>query len=140
MRDAALTSDDLATALETIARDRSTGMPMEIEVTTTGSSRRLPPVVEDAAFRIGREAIVNVIRHAEASRIELHLDFRASSFYLEVRDNGRGVSATEAAEARKAGHFGLSSIQNRASLMGGRSEVRPRPGGGTIVALELPLA
>jgi ligand-binding sensor domain-containing protein len=57
-----------------------------------------------------------------------------------VWDNGRGVSPDEAAEARKRGHFGLSSIQNRASLMGGRCEARPRPGGGTIVALELPLA
>jgi signal transduction histidine kinase/ligand-binding sensor domain-containing protein len=140
MRDAALTSGDLATALETIARDRSAGTPMEVEVTSTGNSRRLPPSVEDASFRIGREAIVNVVRHAEASRIEIALDFRANTFYLEVRDNGRGVSPNEAAEARRRGHFGLGSIQNRASLMGGRCEVRPRPGGGTIVALELPLA
>ena len=140
MRDAAMASDDLATALEAIARDRTAGMPIEVEVTTTGSSRRLPPSLEDASFRIGREAIVNVIRHAEATRIEIHLDFRASTFHLEVRDNGRGVSPNELAEARKQGHFGLTGIKNRASLVGGRCEVRPRPGGGTIVALELPLA
>jgi signal transduction histidine kinase/ligand-binding sensor domain-containing protein len=140
MRDAALASDDLATALETIARERTVGMPIEIEVTTTGNSRRLPPSVEDASFRIGREAIVNVVRHAEASRIEIHLDFHATTFNLEVRDNGRGVSPNEAAEARKRGHFGLGGIQNRAALLGGRCEVRPRRGGGTIVSLELPLA
>lgn len=140
MRDAALASDDLATSLETLARDRIGDMPIDVEVTTAGSPRRLPPSVEDASFRIGREAIVNVVRHAEASRIEIHLDFRADTFNLEVRDDGRGVSSNEAAEARKRGHFGLSAIQNRASLMGGRCEVRPRPGGGTIVALELPLA
>jgi len=96
--------------------------------------------VAEASFRIGREAIVNVVRHADASRIEIHLEFRANTFYVEVRDNGRGVSPNEAAEARKRGHFGLGGIQNRASVMGGRCEVRPRPGGGTIVALELPLA
>ena len=140
MRDAALASDDLATALETIARDRTSGLPMEVEVTVKGNSPRLPPSVADASFRIGREAIVNVVRHADASRIEIHLEFRASTFFLEVRDNGRGVRPSEAAEARKRGHFGLGSIQNRASVMGGRCEVRPRPGGGTIVALELPLA
>ena len=140
MRDAAMASDDLATALETIARDRTAGLPIEVEVTTIGSSRRLPPALEDASFRIGREAIVNVVSHAEASRIEIHLDFRASTFYLEVRDDGRGMSPNELAEARKRGHFGLSGIQNRASLMGGRCEVRRRPGGGTIVAVELPLA
>ena len=140
MRDAALTSNDLATALGSIARDRTLGLPIEVEVTTAGNSRRLPPSVEDASFRIGREAIVNVVRHAEASRLEIHLDFRATTFYLEVRDDGHGVSPNEAAEARKQGHFGLGSIHHRASLMGGRCEVRPRPGGGTIVALELPLA
>jgi signal transduction histidine kinase/ligand-binding sensor domain-containing protein len=139
MRDAALASDDLATTLETIARDRSAGTPMEVEVATTGNSRRLPPSLLDASFRIGREAIVNAVRHAEASRIEIRLDFRASTFYLEVRDNGRGVSPNEAAEAQRRGHFGLTSIQNRAALMGGRCEVRPRQGGGTIVRLELPL-
>jgi len=140
MRDAALASDDLATALETIARDRSAGTRMEVEVTRTGDSRRPPPSVLDASFRIGREAIVNAIRHAEASRIEIHLDFRATTFHLEVRDNGRGVNSKDSAEAQRRGHFGLTSIQNRAALMGGRCEIRPRPGGGTIVALELPLA
>jgi signal transduction histidine kinase len=140
MRDAALASDDLATALATIARDRTAGMPIEVEVTTTGNSQRLPLSVEDASFRIGREAIVNVVRHAEASRIEIALDFRATTFYLEVRDNGRGVGPNESADARKRGHFGLSGIQNRASVLGGRCAVRPRAGGGTIVALELPLA
>lgn len=140
MRDAAMPSDDLATALEKIARDRTAGMPIEVTVTTAGNSRRLPPSVEDASFRIGREAIVNVVRHAEASRIEIHLEFRASTFYLEVQDDGRGVSPNEMAEARKRGHFGLSGIESRASNLGGRCEVRPRPGGGTIVALELPLA
>lgn len=140
MRDAAMASDDLATALETIARDRTAGTSIEVEVTTTGIARRLPLSLEDAAFRIGREAIVNVVHHAEASRIEIHLDFRANTFSLEVGDDGRGVSPNEMAEARKRGHFGLSGIESRASNLGGRCEVRPRPGGGTIVALELPLA
>ena len=139
MRDAAVASEDLATALETIARDRTVGTRVEVGVTSTGSSRRLPPSIEDAAFRIGREAIVNVVRHADASRLELHLDYRATTFSLEVRDDGRGVSPGETAEARRRGHFGLSGIQNRAALLGGRCEVRPRAGGGTIVALELPL-
>jgi signal transduction histidine kinase/ligand-binding sensor domain-containing protein len=140
MRETAAASDDLATALETIARDRTAGMPIAVAVTTSGSPGRLSRSLGDAAFRIGREAIVNVIRHAEASRIEIHLDFRASTFYLEVRDDGRGLSSIEADQARKHGHFGLGGMRDRAIHLGGRCEVRPRPGGGTIVALELPLA
>jgi signal transduction histidine kinase len=140
MREAVAVSDDLATALETIARDRSSGMPVEVAVTTAGSPRRLPRSVGDAAFRIGREALVNAVRHAEASRIEIHLDFQAGLLRLEVRDDGRGVSPIEAEGASKRGHFGLSAMRERALGLGGRCDVRPRPGGGTIVALELPLA
>jgi signal transduction histidine kinase/ligand-binding sensor domain-containing protein len=139
MRDAALTSDDLPTALEAIAKERSAGTPMEVQLTTAGNPRRLTRSVEDAVFRIGREAIVNVIRHADARRIEIHLDFRPSTVYLEVRDDGRGVSPEAANGARNRGHFGLSGMQNRASLLGGVCEIRSRPEGGTIVALELPL-
>jgi signal transduction histidine kinase len=139
MHDTASASDDLPTVLATIARERTAGMPIEVAVTTSGSPRRLPHPVEDATYRIGREAIVNVVRHAGAGRIEIHLDFRPGTLCLEVRDNGCGFSSIEADEALKRGHFGLSGIRNRAMHLGGRCEVRPRPGGGTVVALELPL-
>jgi signal transduction histidine kinase/streptogramin lyase len=139
MRDVSLASDDLATALETIARERSAGMSMEIAVTTTGNARGLPRSLEDAAYRIGREAIVNAIRHADATLIEIRLNADSSALLLEVRDNGRGIEPDEAAEARQQGHFGITGIQHRASLLGGRCDVRAHPDGGTIVALALPL-
>jgi signal transduction histidine kinase/ligand-binding sensor domain-containing protein len=139
MRETAAAGDDLPAALERIARDRIAGMPIEVAVSAVGSVRRLPRSMEDAVFRIGREAIVNVVRHADASRIEVHLDYRPSAFCLEVRDDGRGFTPSEAEEARTQGHFGLSGIRDRAVHLGGRCDVRPRPGGGTVVALELPL-
>lgn len=139
MHETAESGADLPTLLETIARDRIAGMPIEVAVTTSGSPRRLPRALEDAAVRIGREAIVNVVRHAEANRIEVHLDFRPGTFCLKVQDDGRGFSPIEAEVARKRGHFGLRGIQDRAAHLGGRCEVQPRPGGGTVVALELPL-
>ncbi len=139
MRETTAVDADLPTALERIARDRTAGMPMEVAVTISGSPRRLARPLEDAAFRIGREAIVNAVRHAQASRIEIHLDFRPNAFCLEVQDDGRGFGAPDAEEARERGHFGLSGMRDRATRMGGRCDVHPRPGGGTIVALELPL-
>jgi signal transduction histidine kinase/streptogramin lyase len=140
MREAVAASDDLAAALEAIARDRASGLSIEVVVTTAGSPRRLPRSIGDAAFRIGREALVNSVRHAEASRIEIHLDFGADLLLLEVRDDGRGVNPAEAEGAGRRGHFGLSGMRDRARGLGGRCDVQPRPGGGTIVALELPLA
>jgi len=96
--------------------------------------------VEDAVFRIGREAVVNVVRHAQAKRIEIHVEFGATNLRLDVCDDGRGFTPQDAEAAHRNGHFGLSGARERAARMGGTFDVRARPGGGTIVALELPLA
>ena len=96
--------------------------------------------MEDAAFRIGREAVVNAVRHAEAHRLDIHVEFGPESLRLEVRDDGRGFTPREAKDAHQTGHFGLSGARERAARMGGWCDVRAQPGGGTVVALELPLS
>src|SRR5690606_7698836 len=106
---------------------------------TAGSVRPLPRSLEDAVFRIGREAIVNAVRHADAARIDIQLDYRPNRFRLEVRDDGRGFSPQEAEEARLQGHLGLAGIRDRAAHLGGHCEISSQPGAGTIVTVELPL-
>jgi signal transduction histidine kinase len=140
MREIDLGGADLPTALEALARERTLGTGIDVAVTATGDRRHLTRTVEDAAFRIGREAIVNALRHAEARRIEIEVEFGATQLGLEVRDDGRGFTPDEAAEARKRGHFGLTGVRERAASIGGRCDVRARPGGGTVVDVELPLA
>jgi signal transduction histidine kinase len=139
MRDTALGSADLPVALEATLRDMTAGSGIEVAMVTTGDRRRLERSVEIAAFRIGREAIANAVRHADARRIEIHLAFRAIGLRLEVCDDGRGFSAEQAEEAHRRGHFGLSGMRERAVRMGGTCDVKPRSGGGTVVSLELPL-
>jgi signal transduction histidine kinase len=140
MREIDLGGADLPTALEALARERTLGTGIDVAVTATGDRRHLTRTVEDAAFRIGREAIVNALRHAEARRIEIEVEFGATQLGLEVRDDGRGFTPDEAADARKRGHFGLTGVRERAASIGGRCDVRARPGGGTVVDVELPLA
>lgn len=140
MHETELGSDDLPTALEALARERTAQTGIEVSMVTAGPRRRLPRPVEDAAFRIGREAVVNAVRHADARRIEIHAEFGATTFRLEIRDDGRGLTPDEADAARRQGHFGLSGCRERARVLGGSCEVLLRPGGGTIVALELPVS
>jgi signal transduction histidine kinase/ligand-binding sensor domain-containing protein len=139
MHETVLGNDDLPAALEAIARERTTGTGIAVAVITSGERLRLPRPVTDAALRIGREAIANAIRHAQARRIEIAVGFDTSMLHLEVRDDGRGFTPEEADAARRRGHFGLSGIHERAARLGGRCDALPRPGGGTIVVLELPL-
>ena len=140
MRESELGRDDLPTGLEALARDRTIGTGIEFSLSISGERRRLPRPVEDAAFRIGREAIANSVQHAGARRLEIDIEFGAAAFRLEVRDDGRGFTPTEAEQARHTGHFGLSGARERAARAGGRCDVLTRPGGGTIIAVELPLA
>ena len=140
LRDSDLGTGDLPDAIAAMARERTAGTGMELSLVTLGNRRRVDGHVEDTAFRIGREAVVNAVKHSAGTRIEIHLEFAPRALRLEVRDDGRGCSPEEAEKARTRGHFGLSGAAERAAHMGGRCEVRSRAGGGTTVALELPLS
>jgi signal transduction histidine kinase len=130
---------DLATALESSARERTLGTGIEIAVVTAGERRRLASAVEDTAIQIGREAIANAVRHAQPRRIDIELDFGTSSLRLEVRDDGRGFTPEQGEEAGRTGHFGLTGIRDRAARAGGQCDVVARPGMGTAVTVRLPL-
>lgn len=139
MRRAEQGSEDLPAALETITRERTAGAGIDFQVETRGERRRLPRLVEDAALRIGREAIANAVKHAQPRRIEIRVEFGTSNLRLEVGDDGRGFTPDQGEEARRTGHFGLSGIRDRAAQSGGRCDILSRPGGGTMVAVDLPL-
>lgn len=139
MRDTDLGRDDLPAALETMARERIGAARIELAMMVSGARRRLTRALEDAAFRIGREAIANAVRHAGASRIEVRLGFEPNRLQLQVRDNGRGFSPDIGENARRNGHFGLSGMVDRAAHLGGRCEVTSPPEGGTLVSADLPL-
>ena len=95
----------------------------------------LPAAVEVAIYRIVREALTNVARHAHARtcRVRLSVDRAGGVLELEVRDDGVGMS-----EGRRAG-VGLSSMRERAEELGGTCVVEPDPEGGTRVLARLPL-
>ncbi len=98
-------------------------------------------LVKDAAFRIGREAIVNVVKHAKARRLEIEIEFAATGIRLEVRDDGRGFSPEQGEEARRRSSHAHSQLTNpspfRISAVARGAPARSLPGdrGGTRIAL-----
>lgn len=91
----------------------------------------LPAAVEVAAYRIATEALTNIARHAAARHCTIRLAM-GRCLELEVADDGRGIGGA-------APGVGLSSMRERAGELGGSCSVGPAPGGGTIVAAELPV-
>ena len=110
----------------------------------------LRPDMEQHLYRIGEEAINNVVRHARARRLEIRLAQAGSETTLMVADDGCGFDPARPVErARHAvwrpttsgdgtGHFGLAGIRERALLLDAALEVRSRPGAGTTIAVRVP--
>jgi PAS domain S-box-containing protein len=104
-----------------------------------GAAARLPAGLRGQVLYLVREAVSNVVRHAAASSVTVHLDGAAPTGQLVVRiiDDGRGFDASA---GPRAGHHGLRSMAERARLMGGRLSITSQPGQGTTVELVVPLA
>jgi signal transduction histidine kinase len=94
------------------------------------------PAISTAGFRILQEALTNIARHANASRVVVRLVSRSNELRLEVRDNGQGIQPQRLANV---GSLGLLGMRERALGLGGTVEVLPAKPKGTLVKAHLPL-
>lgn len=101
----------------------------------------LPADIQTACFRIGQEALTNAARHARATEVKLRLRMAGNDLELTVSDNGAGfdLARYRTPEERKK-HFGLISMSERASLVGGCLEIDTAPGAGTRIRATFPIA
>lgn len=131
---------DLPAALERAARTATFETPLDFSFAVRGKQRRLAPLVESTALRIGREAIVNAVRHAHPSVIQVELAYEKKWLNLIVRDDGRGLDADEARLAESDGHWGVRGMKERAARANGVLDIAVSEGRGTSVTLSLPTA
>jgi PAS domain S-box-containing protein len=113
--------------------ERRTGISCRLTSSLGGEA--LDPDHATALFRILQEALTNVARHAAASAVEICLAAKAGRVLLAVADNGRGIPADKAADARS---LGLIGMRERAQALGGDAVIRRDPAGGTAVEVSLP--
>ena len=136
MRSQVLERCDLGEALEGILMRLTEGTGVTPHMRVEGSSRRLPPVVENNLLRIGQEAITNASKHAKPTRIDVSLAFDRRVVRLTVDDDGVGFSGRpKEGEGRRG--FGLVGIRERADLLGGTVDIKSEPGRGTRVFVSL---
>lgn len=105
---------------------------------STGYAERLPSQVEIALFRIGQEAINNVLKHAQAGHVQLALALHDGQVSLRIDDNGKGFDPGQPLDAQDAQHLGLATMHERASLLGGQLICTSAPGGGTQLHARVP--
>ena len=92
--------------------------------------------VATAAYRITQEALTNVARHANASRVEVTLLGKDSTLTLATADDGKGFNTLDLTETEA---LGLAGMRERAGLVGGELEVQSQPGNGTRVFFRVPI-
>lgn len=127
----------LVAAIEAEVRLFESRTGIECELSTGAEELRLEPESEVVAYRIVQEAMTNVARHSDATRVEIRMRVRDGELLVEVRDDGVGIPADRIV-ARES--LGIAGMRERARRTGGRLEVEGLPGSGTIVSLRLPLA
>lgn len=131
--------DDLGLipALEWQAAEFSRRTGIQCQVESDGGTIAVDPEVATAAFRTFQEALTNVARHAEATRVEVTVGVAGEELRLNIIDNGIGIP-WERIHAPDS--LGLLGMQERAAQLGGKLELVGREGGGTRVTLWMPLA
>jgi PAS domain S-box-containing protein len=119
-------------------RNRMEGLSVEFEA--VGLKQRLDPEVETALYRIIQEGLHNVVKHANAKNVTIRLTYSYPDLILSIKDDGVGFDQNQhmmPSRARPQG-IGLLGMRERIASLGGRLEVRSKPGKGTLMRAEVP--
>jgi signal transduction histidine kinase len=103
-----------------------------------GHDSTRPPKIDNQLLRIGQEAITNAVRHARARRIHLELTFGPETVTLRVEDDGCGFEGVRS--AMDPGHYGLTTMRERAEELSGTFTITSGAGRGTVIEAVIPLS
>lgn len=117
---------------ELVETSRSAGLAVTLTMPEDGES--VPPQASASAYRIVREALTNVIRHAQATSADVTVERRDGQLVVTVSDDGRPL-----ADPAPAGGLGILGMRERAEALGGTLSTGPAPHGGFMVRGTLPI-
>jgi signal transduction histidine kinase len=135
-----LADSQLPEAVASMARTWAAGTEVTASVDVVGDVERLPSELEVTLYRVAQESLTNIAKHAEAANVHLTLSYLDDVVLLDVVDDGVGF-ARRAGDARPAdgSGFGLTGMQQRVELVGGRLEIDSVVGEGTTVNATVPI-
>ena len=116
----------------------TTGRGPRLRVFVQGKPWTLDSAIQEQLFLIGREAIMNALRHSQATKIEVEVQYLRDLLRVFVRDNGCGINP-EAVQRESDSHWGLRGMRGRAENIGARFDIWSRTGAGTEVCVAVPV-
>jgi len=136
LRPAVLDNLGLLAAIEWQAEEFQNRMGIMCDCFLTVDNINLPADHITAVFRIFQESLTNIAKHSKANRVSIELRQENNFYILEIKDNGKGISASD---MEKDNSFGLLGIKERTHLFGGSAEITGIPGKGTTVSVSIPI-
>jgi signal transduction histidine kinase len=135
LRPKALDDFGLVAAVEHLVQTFSEATSIRVDLEAQLGEKRLPAEVETTLYRIVQEAMTNIVKHAEASRVSILLVRRSGTATVVIEDDGRGFDPTE---LREEG-MGIIGMRERVQLHEGRLTVESTAGSGATLVAEVPL-
>jgi signal transduction histidine kinase len=133
LRPSALDDLGLVPAIDRLAQSfGETGVHVDVEAPI--GDARLPEAVETTLYRIAQEALTNIAKHAEATRLSITLTRKNGSIAVIIEDDGKGFDPSTEVDG-----LGLLGMRERLALVGGTLRIETAPGAGTTIAAEVPV-
>jgi signal transduction histidine kinase len=125
----------LCLAVKTMVESAAASANLRLRLQLPDQMPQLPPELEQGVYRIAQEALANVITHAQASTLTLHMTLEPALLTLLVEDDGHGFDVSQ---HTLAGHYGVAGMRERTSLLSGQFELVSAPGAGTSIVARVP--
>ena len=135
LRPAALDDFGLVPAIERLGDLSGEQGGVSIDVRSDLGDRRLPAEAETVLYRITQEAMTNVLKHADAKLVRVHLSRSERGATLVVQDDGKGFDPDRVSDDS----VGLIGMRERIALLGGRLTIESTEGAGTMLTAEVPI-
>jgi signal transduction histidine kinase len=110
---------------------------VQLRIFVTGTPRELRPAVKEQLHRLGRDVLVNALRHSKATRVEAEVQYLPGRLRLVMRDNGCGLDPQRVKSGRD-NQWGLMEMKERAEDIGAQLKIWSRLGAGTEVEISMP--
>jgi signal transduction histidine kinase len=138
LRSPVLQEGSLEKALCDVRNDCASSERARFRIVIVGETKPLESAVEEQIFLIAREALLNALRHSEASSVEVEIEYVQRKLRLVVRDNGKGIDP-QALQSGQNAHWGMRGMRERAASIGAEIRVRSNQGEGTEVGISVPI-
>ena len=126
----------LVTALQWHSKEVEKRSEIKVHFSANISDEEIPVDIATGLFRIYQEALTNAVRHANAHEVNSYLQLTNNELLLKIKDDGRGIDHTVKTNIKT---FGLIGIKERIFALGGKYQLKSKPGEGTELSISIPL-